>query len=565
MFLPYRDDNPWKRPPVVTYGLIAANVIVMIGVWQILGAGGEAAASALVMKYGLVPAHLEAHTLITHAFLHAGLLHLFFNMLFLWIFGDNVEDSLGSVYFLFFYLLGAVIAGLAFVMFHQDSSTPCIGASGAVSAVLGAYVVFYPQNRIRVLVWLFVFYVQVVRVRAFVFVAIWFIFQFIFFFVEVSPGAKISIAHSAHLGGFVFGVLTGALLRLTVVSEPVGVPEPAPRLRRKRNEEILRQRIRAEEEKERTYRTRPGAPLRIVPTVPTYDPAEDDRVHTADELLDQKSSLSEGALFSVIRTGGEEAGLHDLVPIIATAAGMPRADVSRVIRKSHGFILQDVDMPRAQNVVYHLKMHGIDTLTIQQDRLIPLPSALVATTIGFDENGVQAARANKSLGASWPELAVACGGWVEKRVEARRLSDEEDLGFELGRPIIGPYGQGLGQAGPGLHPPYHKLVGPKHKQILTVDLVFASPWRRVRFYPESARLGLMAERPDGPLKKVELLIGKMIQYAEHGSVNVVLRDYVKRGVHLPRGQFTFTSEKAFDDYVFWLLQVRSFVGDISRL
>lgn len=207
--IPLKDDNPTTRPPWLTLTLMALNLAVYV--YQLtLSVQGE---FLFIYEFGLVPAWLSGTasfapdpswpprwiTLFTSMFVHGGILHLAGNMLYLWIFGNNVEDALGPVRFLAFYLVGGLVAGLAHVLSDPGSELAMIGASGALAAVLGAYFLLYPHARVLVLIWL-VFYVQLVRVPALVVLGIWFLLQ-----VLKLGGPE--VAWMAHIGGFVVGML----------------------------------------------------------------------------------------------------------------------------------------------------------------------------------------------------------------------------------------------------------------------------------------------------------------------------------------------------------------------
>ncbi len=163
--IPIRDENPTTRTPVVTIGLIAINVLVFVlqmlqppeAQQQFVFAWG-AIPRDIAMGWDFLPAIPIAWlTLFTSMFMHGGLMHLGGNMLYLWIFGNNIEDRLGHVKFLVFYLIGGLVAALSHVFFAPSSEIPMVGASGAISAVLGAYIVAYPQARVIVLFWIVVF------------------------------------------------------------------------------------------------------------------------------------------------------------------------------------------------------------------------------------------------------------------------------------------------------------------------------------------------------------------------------------------------------------------------
>ena len=217
--IPLRDENPTHRAPVVTIALIAANVAVFF--WQLMlpPRGAEAA----VLSLGLIPAVLfgsvelppEIRTVpalltrITSMFLHGGFLHLAGNMLYLWIFGDNIEDRMGRGRFLAFYVLCGIAAALAQALPDPRSEIPMIGASGAVSGVLGAYLLLYPRAPVLVVIpLLIVFYT--IHVPAVIVLGIWFVGQLL---SSLAQQGEAGVAFRAHVGGFLVGLL---LIRLFV-------------------------------------------------------------------------------------------------------------------------------------------------------------------------------------------------------------------------------------------------------------------------------------------------------------------------------------------------------------
>jgi membrane associated rhomboid family serine protease len=207
--IPIRDENPLQGTPYVTLGIIALNVLVYLYQFTM----SPQRELVFAYQYGVVPALLtgalevpqtlawfpQPLTLITSVFLHGGFLHLAGNMLYLWIFGNNVEDRLGPVRFVVFYLVGGVLASLAHVLVDPASQLPMIGASGAIAAVLGAYFLLYPRANVVVLIWFF-FFVQLIRVPAVIVLGVWFLFQIL---GSGGPG----VAWMAHIGGFVVGLV----------------------------------------------------------------------------------------------------------------------------------------------------------------------------------------------------------------------------------------------------------------------------------------------------------------------------------------------------------------------
>jgi membrane associated rhomboid family serine protease len=219
---PYRDDNPTLDTPVVTYLLIAVNVAVWI---LVQGMGQDPALARSVCELGLIPGELlgrvipgttiplspnescllgvERHwyTPVTSMFLHGGWLHLIGNMWFLWLFGNNIEDSMGHARYLAFYLLCGLAAAAGQMLVSPASVVPMVGASGAISGVMGAYIVLYPRVRIHMLVFLFIFVTRIV-VPAYLMLGYWFLLQLVSGTAARSEGG---VAFWAHVAGFMAG------------------------------------------------------------------------------------------------------------------------------------------------------------------------------------------------------------------------------------------------------------------------------------------------------------------------------------------------------------------------
>ena len=204
---PIRDHNPSQRTPYVTYALIAINVVVFLTYLPMLG--DEARIGAFFLRWALVPARLAEGggyaTLVTSMFLHGGLLHLAGNMLFLWIFGDNLEDAFGHLKFLGFYLGGGIAATLAQVLPAPYSTVPMVGASGAIAAVMGGYLLLFPRARVDVVVILIIL-VRMIALPAWVMLGVWFALQAVNSYLGFGLTGG-GVAHLAHAGGFVAGVL----------------------------------------------------------------------------------------------------------------------------------------------------------------------------------------------------------------------------------------------------------------------------------------------------------------------------------------------------------------------
>ena len=212
MFLPIGDDNPHTTFPIVNYTLLGLCVMVFLWQFSLSDFEGEAA----VIMFGLIPGDLfgtvksqierppDVLTIFTSMFLHGGWMHLLGNMGYLWIFGDNIEASLGHVRYLMFYLLCGVVAAMAHALAAPGSDIPMIGASGAISGVLGAYLVLHPRANIRVFVWIIIYF-SVWNLPAFIVLGFWFGGQLLSS-MNVDPGEP-GIAFMAHIGGFVAGAV----------------------------------------------------------------------------------------------------------------------------------------------------------------------------------------------------------------------------------------------------------------------------------------------------------------------------------------------------------------------
>jgi len=215
MFIPLRDENPTSRFPIVTVLFIALNVVVFF--FQLVSPEGL---QFYVYKMGTIPYEIThftslplvvghtaeqiprlapALTLIVSMFLHGGFLHLLFNMLYLWIFGNNVEDFLGPFRFIIFYFISGVGASLTHIIFNWNSDIPMIGASGAIAGVLGAYLILYPKARVMTLIF-FIFFIRIVPIPAAFVLGFWFLMQ------VLNVGVGGGVAWFAHIGGFLIGI-----------------------------------------------------------------------------------------------------------------------------------------------------------------------------------------------------------------------------------------------------------------------------------------------------------------------------------------------------------------------
>lgn len=207
--IPLRDSIPARRTPLVMLSLLATNVVVFLYEVGL----SEAELVWMFQTFGVVPARLLGpdppyYTLVTSMFLHGGWLHLLGNMLYLWIFGNNVEDAMGHGRFAAFYVLCGFAAAAVQVAFQPNSPVPMVGASGAIAGVLGAYLVLYPRARILALV-PFGFFTQLAEVPAVLFVPLWVLLQLLYGLASLGVQTQVGggVAFWAHVGGFVAGVV----------------------------------------------------------------------------------------------------------------------------------------------------------------------------------------------------------------------------------------------------------------------------------------------------------------------------------------------------------------------
>lgn len=204
---PIRDHNPSERTPFITWGLIAINVVVFLLYYPSIG-GDEAQLIAFYNTWGLVPQSVledgDATTILTSMFLHGGWMHLIGNMLFLWIFGDNLEDLMGHFGFVVFYLASGAAAAGGQILSDPSSTLPMVGASGAIAGVMGGYLLMFPRARIDILV-ILVIIIKIFTIPAWLMLGLWFGLQLVSGLSMDLVGG--GVAYWAHAGGFVAGVV----------------------------------------------------------------------------------------------------------------------------------------------------------------------------------------------------------------------------------------------------------------------------------------------------------------------------------------------------------------------
>ncbi|EET49312.1 rhomboid family intramembrane serine protease [Thalassobium sp. R2A62] len=203
---PVRDHNPSRRTPYVTYALLALNILIFLSYWGVMQ--DPARINPIFWNWAMIPAQITAGdnyiSLVTSTFLHGGFMHLAGNMLFLWIFGDNLEDELGHVGFLIFYLFCGILANVAQILPDPSSAVPTVGASGAIAGIMGGYLLMFPKAKVDILI-IFIVFIRIFPIPAWIMLGLWFGLQIVSgVSVDTTNGG---VAYWAHAGGFVIGIL----------------------------------------------------------------------------------------------------------------------------------------------------------------------------------------------------------------------------------------------------------------------------------------------------------------------------------------------------------------------
>jgi len=373
MFIPIGDENPREKTPYVNYALLGANILAFL---LFCFPNPE---EAFLRRWALVPAKQDWVTFLTSMFLHAHFMHLAGNMLFLWIFGDNVEDRLGHLGYAVFY----VGSGLAAAFLHlltlpaeipilaargMDPRTiPMLGASGAISGVIGAYVVFFPRHRVKMLLWLW-FYYDVLLIPAFWWIGIWFLEQIIF----ATQGWS-GVAYSAHIGGFLAGAAVGGIARLAGSGFRLAGRVP---------EEIR-------EPSRTSDRRRPFISLESDPGIEYIDEPED--------------------RYAVLRLSDELHSVGRIAEVAGAVTGEDPRDVARRLEATRGMIVRGVPRVAAEKIQKELHPLGIPAALIVYNRSNFPPQPAAVDSASWDDRSLRLRTGGEVLSIPWsaPFLYVA--------------------------------------------------------------------------------------------------------------------------------------------------------------
>jgi len=475
---PIGDESPRRTTPFVVYGLVAANVAAFAAT---LADGSRGADT--VTKWGFTAAHFSVLTLFTSMFLHGGIFHIVGNMLYLWIFGDNVEDALGHFGFLAFYIAMGLAAGLGQYAANPDAVRPLVGASGAVSGVLGAYLMLFPNNRIKMLFWWY-FYMRVFYMRAVWVLGFFFVMQVLY---GAITGAASNVAYWAHVAGFLTGVaVAGLLLAFGVVKKPIAAAAPIRQGRRPvrlPDAETLRPATDADYlEVEPAAAAREGP--RQAPEEAFAGAAGDDAAGRAEAIVAAVSSGELSKALAMTRVEMHKAGLRASPPtsLVAIADAFYQRKVHGVAFELYGefirrapagdFRLPEVKFRAGMVAARHLRdyeaaraflsdvarCHGreerralaekeVETVNARlavvavqsEDALVSSPCAIVRRTAGpinLPEVGALVARESGKALADVTRLLRASVGFVATDLEPLKAKSVAARLQEMGVPVL---------------------------------------------------------------------------------------------------------------------------------
>jgi membrane associated rhomboid family serine protease len=428
MFIPIGDDNPRERTPFVNYSLLAANIAVFF-LFTFPKPRPE-----ILERFALTPSRAEPLAFLTSMFLHANLLHLAGNMLFLWIFGDNVEDRLGHVgYAVFYTACGLAAAALHMVTLPahhpayarlglSPADIPMLGASGAISGVIGAYVLFYPRHRVKMLLW-FYWFVDILYIPAFWWIGIWFLEQLLFARLGFT-----GVAYWAHIGGFLAGAAAGTAIRLGARL----LPDPR--------------------------RREPRALDRTLPERRPFLFLEDDAgIEFVGEAEDR---------YAVLLLDEELHAVGRIARAAAPVTGEEPRQVARRLEATRGMIARDLPRAAAERLQRELHVQGIPAALILYHRVNLPPEPRPVEAASWDDHAARLRAGGEVLPVPWTAPFLAVGArvgpsafidlFVARRV-AFRLSDAPDVAYVRVDPRrraeipadLGAFARSLAERAPG--------------------------------------------------------------------------------------------------------------------
>lgn len=529
MLIPISDENAYHGRPVVNYVFIGLNVLVFLLVNLQMGE------ARTYQALGLIPDDIRLHTLFTSVFIHAGIVHLLGNMLFLWIAGDNVEVSLGRGRYVAFYLGSGVIAGIFHSIMNWGSTTPLVGASGAISGVLGAYLVLFPENRIRFWYWFHLYWFGSFQVRAKFAIGAYFLLQLIYISLV---GTASGISYEAHIGGGLVGAgLIYLFLKLGWIHRErphawVRLPSSARRKRKERSSAPGATPVQG--------RRKESTPL--VPRIPRRVRARAQQRHS------RGLHIRDPDAWTLIQADDATVETRRVGELVAGEVGCPLVDVTTRISTTRGFLCGEVPREKAERLVPKLAEMGVRALAVPLKDLQKLPRAILLRGVKVHGNGLDTRTEWEEFSCLWGEIRlVACGRIrTEKRVR-RPLSPS--LGSPLTTPLaypMMPIPMRRTSSGGGLK--YDTV----RREEIVIDLYHSDPKLRFRFW--EGRFGLDGIKASTRADEMRELARRIVERAKGPSLSPgltalaqgkSLRDYsfTTRGSYETHNQYLFLLER----------------------
>jgi membrane associated rhomboid family serine protease len=365
MFIPIGDDNPTERTPYVNYALIAANAVAFL--LLCLGPPDD----PRLIRWTMIPSQLEWYTLFTSMFLHAGWLHLLGNMLFLWIFGDNVEDRLGHLGYTVFYLVCGLAASAAHILSNPTSEMPTLGASGAISGVLGAYIVFFPRHHVKMFIWLGILYADVVRTPAFLWIGFWIVEQVVL--NAMTPQESGGVAYLAHIGGFAAGAAIAGATLLVLKNLPASQKRPAD------------------------LDAKPSERHIFAPPVP------DAGIEFVDDAGDG---------YSVLRLREEAGDVAPISNIVAAVTGESPFDVVDRLVVTRGMIARAIPRESAARIQRDLHVAGVPSAIILHNRSNFPPAPAPVESASWDGRTIRFRAGDQVIAVPWSNPFLYVGARI---------------------------------------------------------------------------------------------------------------------------------------------------------
>ncbi|MCZ6602127.1 MAG: rhomboid family intramembrane serine protease [Planctomycetota bacterium] len=465
MLIPISDENTYLGRPVVTYVLIAANILVYVIVNLVIGV------DAAFPYVALRPDKVELHALFTSVFVHAGILHLASNMLFLWIVGDNVEMSFGRITYVAFYLGTGLIAGIFHIIMNLDSEQMVVGASGAIAGVLAAYLVLYPENRIRFWYWFgylyYYFWCGTFQVRAKFAIGAYFVLQLIYISFT---GAGSNVSYEAHIGG---GLAGAGLTFLFLYLEWAERDRPHAWVRPPSSSHPRKSR---KEERASPEASRSAPPM--IPRIPRRIRAR------AHRRLPRGMKIVDPDAYTLIRADDSPIETLPIGKLISKEMGCPLVDVTTRISVSSGFLCGEIPKETAERLLPMLAEAGVPALAVPLKDLENLPRAILLRGVKVHASGLDTRTEWEEFSILWGEIRLVACGQIRTEKLVRKTSPQPSRRSLLSS---GPFGGMMGMPTPS-RSRRRTSFDTVHRNEVVIDLYHTDSKLRFRFWQGRFRL-----------------------------------------------------------------------------